>query len=160
MHSPLVEFNYEQLDRLFPFFMIINEDCKVVSVGSSFKKVTNINIGTRFQDAFVIIRPHQEVRSLDDLIKLKNELCFFNCLMDSTLTLRGQFEYYEYNKTVLFVGTPWFYSMDNVTEKQLTLSDFALHDPMMDLLHVLKTAEMASDDLKQLVKTIEKQKLN
>lgn len=159
MHSPLVEFNYEQLDRLFPFFMIINEDCKVVSVGSSFKKVTNINIGTRFQDAFVIIRPHQEVRSLDDLIKLKNELCFFNCLMDSTLTLRGQFEYYEYNKTVLFVGTPWFYSMDNVTEKQLTLSDFALHDPMMDLLHVLKTAEMASDDLKQLVKTIEKQKL-
>lgn len=159
MQANLIELNFEQFNRLFPFFLLINEKCEVISLGSSFRKVTHLMTGTRFQDAFTVTRPYIEIGTFDDLLQLQNQLCFFNCVKDQSLTFRGQFEYYPERNMMLFIGSPWFYSMDKVIEKQLTLADFALHDPMMDLLHVLKTAEMASDDLKQLVKTIEKQKV-
>lgn len=153
-----LHFEFEEFNKLFPFYLIIDSGCNVVSVGKSFLKITNIEIGAKFQELFEIRRPFTEIEEFKDLIGLVNQLVFFGSKMDSSLTFRGQFEFIKDNDSLLFVGSPWFYSMDNVREKHLTLADFAIHDPMMDLLHVLKTAEMASDDLKQLVKTIDKQK--
>ncbi len=154
--TPTFNFNYEHFNKLFPFFLLIDENCEIVSAGKSFYKLTNLVEGTKFQDVFEIRRPHVEINVFADLLNLTNQLVFFECKIDSSLLFRGQFE--SIDDSILFIGSPWFYSMDKVIEKHLTLSDFATHDPMMDLLHVLKTAEMASDDLKQLVKTIDKQK--
>lgn len=150
----------EFLNKLFPFYLLINSDCEIVSVGKSINKILNIQIGMKFQNVFEIRRPYTEIHSFEDLFKLQNQLTFFECKNDTSVNLRGQFEYIADEHKFIFVGSPWFYSMDQVREKKLTLSDFAIHDPLIDLLHILKTAEMASDDLKHLVKTIDQQKKN
>lgn len=158
MNNISIELNEDFLNKLFPFYILINADCEFVSVGKSLVKITQLPLGKKFQDVFEIRRPHTKIYSFDDLMKLNNQLTFFESITESSINLRGQFEYLADKNQMLFVGSPWFYSMDQVREKKLTLYDFAIHDPLIDLLHVLKTAEMASEDLKQLVKTIDKQK--
>ena len=55
-------------------------------------------------------------------------------------------------------GLPWFGSMEQVIERQLTIHDFAIHDPLIDLLHVLKTQEIITDEIKQLLNKVNHQK--
>jgi hypothetical protein len=72
------------------------------------------------------------------------------------MSLRGQFETIE--NSLLFVGSPWFNSMHDVVEKKLTLHDFAVHDPLIDLLHVLNNQENTSKELKELLMVVNNQK--
>ena len=48
--------------------------------------------------------------------------------------------------------------MDEVVNNKISIKDFAVHDPMIDLLHVLKTQEIVTDDLKELLNTVSTQK--
>jgi hypothetical protein len=41
-----------------------------------------------------------------------------------------------------FLGSPWFVSMEEILERKLTMHDFALNDPLVDLLHVLNNQEI------------------
>lgn len=72
------------------------------------------------------------------------------------MSLRGQFELHH--NSLLFVGSPWFNSMHEVVEKKLTLHDFAVHDPLIDLLHVLNNQENTSKELKELLTVVNNQK--
>lgn len=158
MNGQPISLSEKSLNSLFPFYILINRNGQIDCSGVSLNKIASIQIGTFFHEIFKIIRPYIEFENFSDLEKLQQQLLFIEYKQDTSILLRGQFELLEATDQLLFVGSPWFYSMDEVREKKLTLSDFAIHDPLMDLLHVLKTAEMASDDLKQLVKTIDRQK--
>ncbi|NJM78570.1 MAG: hypothetical protein HC854_01120 [Flavobacterium sp.] len=43
-------------------------------------------------------------------------------------------------------------------EKKLTLHDFAIFDPLLDLLHVLKNQEINNKELKELLDTVNSQR--
>lgn len=150
--------NNQLLNKLFPFHILINEKTELVSIGNSIKKMSSILEGNLFVNAIEITRPYTVINSFEDIKKLENQLIFFQTKCDSKILLRGQFEFLEDKNEVLFIGTPWFNSVDEVVQKHLVLSDFAIHDPLIDLLHVIKTSEMASEDLKHLIKTIDNQK--
>jgi len=158
MNGQPISISEKSLNNLFPFHILINKKGQIDCSGVSLNKIASIQVGAFFNEIFEIKRPYIEVNNFSDLEKLQQQLLFIEYKHDTSIMLRGQFELLEATEQLLFVGSPWFYSMDEVRAKKLTLSDFAIHDPLMDLLHVLKTAEMASDDLKQLVKTIDKQK--
>ncbi|MFM2145579.1 MAG: hypothetical protein RL732_415, partial [Bacteroidota bacterium] len=64
----------------------------------------------------------------------------------------------EKENMLLFIGTPWFRNMDEVRAHGLTLNDFSKSDPMVDLLHVLKTEEIVSKDAVELLAKINFQK--
>ena len=96
--------------------------------------------------------------SFDALQKIAGQQVILECLNEKQIKLRGQFEFLEQTNELLFLGSPWFGSIEEVIENNLSLNDFAYHDPMIDLLHVLKTQEITSDDLKQVLKTVNKQK--
>jgi hypothetical protein len=66
----------------------------------------------------------------ENLVSVCNQLVVI-ATTSETIDLRGQFQ--EHNGSILFVGSPWFVSMNQVTEKELTLHDFAFHDPLLDL---------------------------
>lgn len=46
--------------------------------------------------------------------------------------------------------------MDELIASNLTLHNFALHDPMIDLLHVLKTQDITMDDVQMLLRKVNK----
>ena len=150
------KFNEDSFNRLFPFYILIDDNLKIKSFGKSLAKICPlIKNSFSFTECFEISRPHLENPTFHEILFNSNQLTVIKC-KKSEMSLRGQFELID--NSLLFVGSPWFQSMHQVIEKKLTLHDFALHDPLLDLLHVLNNQENTSKELKELLTTINNQK--
>jgi PAS domain S-box len=152
------EFDDARFDRIFPFYILVGENLKVLSVGKTMEKVCPGTVGKRFVDCFEIKRPAIETSDFNSLSKITDQLVVVECIENKSIVLRGQIELDNEGIKLLFIGSPWFGSMDQVINNNLKIKDFAFHDPLIDLLHVLKTQEISNDDLKQLTKIYRKQK--
>jgi PAS domain S-box-containing protein len=149
-------FDEDSFNELFPFYFLIDSDLKIKGIGKSLAKaVPTIKLNHDFSEVFTLKRPSLETHSLASLRSLFNQLVLISTTCKG-LNLRGQFQ--KYNDSILFVGSPWFTSMDQVIEKNLRLNDFAFHDPLLDLLHVLKNQEITTLELKELLIKINNQK--
>lgn len=157
MNQPFL-FDTTQFNRLFPFYILIDRELRVNAAGSSLEKLCQIGMGDLFMNFFSIPRPYTPITSFDDLLKLPNQLIVLESKYNTNIRLRGQFEYLQTTGEILFVGSPWFGSMEQVRQHNLVIDDFAFHDPLIDLLHVLKSQEITNEDLKKLVTTFNKQK--
>jgi len=153
-----VQFNTEQFNRLFPFYLLLNEKLEIVSCGKSLKKLCPAIEGHSFTDYCQVNRPQIELTSFQSLQQLCNELVVLTLNNEFGTVLRGQFECLKDTNELLFIGSPWFGSMEQVKDSTLTIHDFAIHDPLIDLLHVLKTQEISNEDLKELLNANQQQK--
>lgn len=152
------QFSEKQFNQLFPFFLLIDRKMRIVSSGSSIAKMCGELTGKKFSDFFEVLRPETEPDRFEALLEIREQLIIIRDNKAINQLLRGQVNFIEEQDCVLFVGSPWFNSIDELKPLHLTLHDFAPHDPLIDLLHVLKTQEMATDDLKKMLHTIEKQR--
>lgn len=153
-----LEFNFgeDSFNTLFPFFILVDSSLAVKGIGKSLAKICpTVQVEDNFFDNFTIERPFLEKASYKDLIDNIDQLIILKFKKDQT-PLRGQFQLVE--GAVLFVGTPWFISMEEVLERKLTMNDFALNDPLIDLLHVLNNQEITAQELKETLKTVNNQK--
>jgi PAS domain S-box-containing protein len=83
---------------------------------------------------------------------MKDEMFFLEVnTLSKVVNLRGQFEYLADNNQLIFLGSPWLHSIDEVAENQLLMGDFATHDASIDLLHVLQSKAIAESDTRQLI---------
>jgi len=150
------QFDVSSFNKLFPFYILINADLNVESSGDSVRKlVPNLIEKSKFLDAFSIIRPFIEKVDANNFAEIVSQLVTMKAVNKDSIILRGQFQ--KYDKYFLFVGSPWFVSMEAVTNNKLKLNDFATHDPLIDLLHVLKAQELTNQDLKELIDKINEQ---
>lgn len=156
--SQVFQFNQDQFNHLFPFYLLIDKEMKMRSVGKSIEKLCALNVDDFFGKYFIVPRPLTSVNHFQDLVQLKNQLVVIENIQNKEIVIRGQFEYLESSEEVLFIGSPWFNSVEQVSGSNLTINDFAYHDPLIDLLHVLKTRDITNDDLKKLVHSFNKQK--
>lgn len=157
MRSPF-SFDEAAFNRLFPFFMLINKDLEVIYMGRSVAKLYDLKKKVPLRNHFSIPRPFTPLDHFNEVIALQNQMVILQPVSDQKPPLRGQLEYLESTEEILFVGSPWFDSVEKVLENHLLLDDFARHDSMIDLLHILKSQEITTDDLKQLLNTVNKQK--
>ena len=153
-----ISFGSSQFDRIFPFYILINSQMVVESNGKTIEKLFPGTIGKSFSENFIIKRPEVPKMDYNSLQSLMNQLVVIECNDLRKTSLRGQFELISEGNLILFIGSPWYGSIEQVIENQLRLDDFAYHDPMIDLLHVLKTQEITNEELKKLLQTINKQK--
>ena len=147
-------FQQEQFDRLFPFFILADRHLIIQAYGTSLEKIFPDLKGEKLTEHITVSRPSYPKIQFEDFKALTNQIVILECGNAKKTTLRGQVEIFEHTNQVLFIGSPWFASIEEVTENKLTLHDFAYHDPMIDLLHVLKTQEITNEDLKELVKRV------
>jgi len=154
----IAKFEESQFNRIFPFYILINKDLIIVSTGITLEKIFPETSNTPFFKNYHIIRPEISSEDFYSLQSLTNQLIILECHNHQLTTLRGQFEWLNETNQLLFIGSPWFYSMEQIIENKLSLKDFAIHDPMVDLLHVLKTQEITTEDLKNVLITVNKQK--
>lgn len=150
-------FNTNQLTKLFPFYILIDTGMRIISCGKSLEKIYAGCNNKIFNEQFIVKRPFTEAPDIAALNGLVNQLIVLEARDNETI-LRGQFELLEESNNILFIGSPWFGSIEQVKENHLTLHDFAFHDPLIDLLHVLKTQEIGNNELKELLSTINQQK--
>ena len=147
-------------NNLFPFYILINKDLKLESTGKSLDKIFPIIKDKKFTESFSIIRPELSNISLDSIQSITNKLIIIQCHNKQKTILRGQIEYLKENNQLLFLGSPWMKSMEEVIDNHLTLNDFAFHDPLIDLLNVFKTLEITNQDLKELLISLQKAELD
>lgn len=151
-------FNTASFNTLFPFYLLLRaEDLTVKCYGKSISKILpSLTQNALFSDFFTINRPKLETITPSTIVEIMNQLVVFTTIDDASITLKGQFIIHE--DCYLFVGTPWFQSMENVTAKKLTIDDFAVFDPLLDLLHVLKNQEINNAELIELLQMVNSQR--
>ena len=151
------EFNLVSFNKLFPFYLLIDKDLTIIRFGESlFKLIPDIKENSSFTEVFRIKRPNHNKIDKNTFFSLYSQLVIIESIEKKPIILRGQFQ--DYKDFILFVGSPWFVTTDEMKEKNLKLNDFAIHDPLFDLLHLLKNQENSNEDLKQLIVKIEEQK--
>ncbi len=153
-----VSFDSSQFDRIFPFYIRMNQQLVIESNGKTIEKLFPGIVGKSFSENFILKRPELSDLSFESLLTALNQIVIIDCKNPRRTMLRGQLELLPESNDILFIGSPWFGSMEQVIENELRLDDFACHDPMIDLLHVLKTQEITTDELKKLLQTVNRQK--
>ena len=147
--------NNEELNNLFPFYILLNQEGKIISIGQSLKKLFPISKKEDyFNNSWTI-----ELPSLTSIAEISTKkLTIISNNSNSSLKFKGQFEKIEDSNQLIFIGSPWFQNTDQLIENNLTISNFAIHDSMFDLLHVLKKNEIANNELKEIVNQLNTQK--
>ena len=157
MHQKNFTFNEAFFNKIFPFYILLDESLHIKCFGKSIAKlVPELHQKPAFSDIFKIIRPYVEEISTESFNKSLEQLVIISAKEPSEITLRGQFEPME--NGYIFLGSPWFVSINDVIDNNLTLNDFAFHDPLLDILHISKNQEINYKELKELLETVNQQR--
>lgn len=148
----------EQFNSIFPFYILISREMIIESAGRTMKKIFPGITGKQFQKHYRILRPFFDKPDYETLKSLNGQLLVIECFNERKNNLRGQIDVIPETGQLLFIGSPWFNTIEEITENNLSLHDFAFHDSTTDLLHVMKTHEHTNDDLKFLLRTVSRQK--
>jgi PAS domain S-box-containing protein len=152
-------FSKKSFERLFPFYIEVDNNFNIINYGKSMAKLLpEIKEIKYFNDLFSITRPTIEKFTKTNRNFVYGQLIIFESKHKKKLFFRGQFEK-QYNNMV-FIGSPWFETVEEISNHKLSLNDFALHDPIIDLLHVTKSKEIVNNELKELLEKINEQKKN
>ena len=151
-------FNAQILEELFPFFINIKQDLSITLVGKSLRKI--IPEAISFEDTFEFIRPRLGIEyKFDSILKFKDQVFILQIKnLSYPIKLKGQFVFDSINNTLLFCGSPWIISDEDFIKSNLYISDFALHDAVLDLLQITTALRMEFNDKAILNSEIEKQK--
>jgi PAS domain S-box-containing protein len=135
--------------RAFPFHLACDDELRVVQIGESLARIApDVRPGTPIQRVFVSARPACDL-SHDFLLSRAETLLLLEH-RESRIPFRGQFLRTEGPAGWVFLGSPWFSSAEALEAAGLTLNDFALHDPIAELLLVGQTQRMSIADLSVL----------
>ncbi|OYU79731.1 MAG: hypothetical protein CFE23_12560 [Flavobacterium sp. BFFFF1] len=150
------KFGEESFNKLFPYFILIDSSLTLTTFGRSLPKIyPELKPGTLFTDAFRVKKPQITNNSFKEFSSFIGQLVVIESVVDG-MVLRGQLE--SHDGQLLFVGSPWFNSMNEVAERNLTINDFSISDPLLDLLHVMKNLEISAQELKETLITINNQR--
>lgn len=150
-------FNPGEFENIFPFFIVINENMGIYSLGPSIKKILK-STPISFTDTFELERPKLNEINFNALKELNHQLIFLQIKTIKNLVYRGQIEFLSAENKILIIGAPWFITTQDLKNSGLALNDFPANNPMIDMLHVLKTQEIANDELKELLTKADQQK--
>lgn len=142
----------EQVAELFPFHLVLGPRATILQIGASLRKLLpDVRTGSPLAEFFFIDRP---VGFDFDHLQDKTNLLFILRGKSKDVRLRGQMLPSASGGQVVFLGSPWLPEPGSLKTSGLTLTDFALHDPMPELLQVVQTHRLGMDDLKRLTERL------
>ena len=153
-----INLSSKQFNKLFPFHILIDNELKIKGVGNSFLKICTLPIDSSFFSYLGFIRPQIIEQTFDEIKKLQDQLIIISPNEKTELQFRGQVEYLEDINSLLFVISPWFSSVEKLKQHNISLNDFAIHDSLIDILHVFSVQEISNRDAKELLEKVQTQK--
>lgn len=139
-----------QAERIFPFFLSLDEALRVTDFGSRLGKLCpRLTIGSDATESFTLRQPPDIPFTREALSSELNRLVVLESKDNPLLKLRGQWVAHE--NTLNFIGSPWIVSTEDLDRLNLSLNDFAIHDPVIDLVQLLQSNTMAMSDIQELV---------
>lgn len=131
MVTPVFSFGSEQLNRLFPFYLLIDHDLQIIAHGRSISKLCHIEDGASLTAHFIINPPIPQP-DFDSVKHAGSNDIFLHAINDESVILKGRFEYLSAQKQLLFIGTPYVSSADEMAAHHFNKNDFAYHDSLYD----------------------------
>ncbi len=149
----------EQFERIFPFYLEFDSSLRVTRVGPSLKRLADCApqemVGLSVEQIFNFVRPHQDWSV--ELLLASKEIVFVVELRVRPIKLRGQIVT-QPGGGFVFLGAPWATSLEELKDAGISLfTDFAVHDPTVDLLHLVQLQRMTQEDQGRLVERLSTQ---
>lgn len=142
------------MDNLFPFYILMDAELKVLNHGHSVEKSFGITKGTALLDTFEVERPFG-VSNFHDIVKHRDSPFVFNYLKNSSLKLRGQVVYEPSFNHLCFLGTPLLRSLEDLELLNITFSDLPVHDSIGPHILSMQVQNSALNDLKKVAEKIQ-----
>ena len=155
---PEISFNKDQLDVLFPFHFVLDRSLTIVQTGRSMLKLCPGMVGCSFRDHFRFKRPAFEIKyTFESISSYSKQVFIFELYrMDHPLCMRGQVMFI--NDHLFFVGSPWIVESEDFDLHNLRINDFAIHDPVTDMVQLLRAKQLSFQDVQILANNLKDQR--
>ncbi len=137
-----ISFNHQQFNQLFPFHIRINEWGNICGYGKTIQKMIGLKNEAAFFNYFSFVETTTAIDSYELMKQHLNELVVIDTKTDPSIQLRGQLIFTENNHEIIFMGSPSFTSLKEIEDRNLSVHDFAIQNPLIDLLLVLEKKEI------------------
>ena len=139
----------EQFAAAFPFHFALDLNLNLLQVGPSLRRICpDFKPGVSLAHIFNAVRPMGTI-SLDWIQNHRNQAFLLEAVTRS-LVLRGEFMPLPGQDILMFLGSPWFRDSSESVAIGLRSEDFAIHDPMADMLQIFGGTKVALADAKNL----------
>lgn len=154
---PTIGLTTEQFEGAFPFYFALDAQLRLRAFGPSLAKIApELTAGENASKYLEIIRPHVpwDRPSLEGA----HDRLFLLKLIHSSISLRGEIIADSVNGGLLFMGAPWLTNPSEIPTLGLRFDDFAVHDPIVDLLQIVQAKSAALSDAEELALKLSRQK--
>lgn len=134
------------IERLFPFYLLLDAQLHIVQAGQSLKKIIGDCIDKPFTNYFTFLRPGLGIRyHIDSILQFENQIFILKgSIGHQDFRLKGQVV--RSDKHILFCGSPWITSESDFIRLGLKVTDFAIHDSTIDMMQNLRVLDLALMD--------------
>jgi signal transduction histidine kinase/ActR/RegA family two-component response regulator/HPt (histidine-containing phosphotransfer) domain-containing protein len=154
-NAPTVRISIDDVASVFPFHVAFDGSLTIVQIGPSLAKLApGITVGHPLAEHFTIESPAQAEFST---LRAHQSTLVVLRIIEKNVLVRGQLLRPD-DRSTLFLCSPWVTSTFELQRLGLSLSDFALHDPMSDLLQVLQAQDSTLSDVRKLVSKLSAQR--
>jgi PAS domain-containing protein len=149
LKSQNIQLTQSNFGNLFPFFIIFDNSLKIITIGPSTQKLLGDIKGNFFGDLFKLIRPTLSIKMEFESMKEHLDTIVIVESIEHPLKtrLRGQFIFEEHSNEIIFINSPWINQISELSYLDLLISDFAIHDTMIDTLQLVRSKELVNNDL-------------
>lgn len=141
----------------FPFHIAVDRELRILQTGRSLQRLIPAAApGTQLADVFRL-QPSGEPLDFGQLVQQPNLLVILE-EMATGVRLRGQVLPVPDQQAAVFLGSPWFIDIAELQASGLSFADFAVHDPIVDLLQVLHYTNISLNDAKRLAADLAEQR--
>ncbi len=144
--------NSPVFEKLFPFFVRIDKHMKILNSGTSMKKMVGNIDGKSFNEVFKFIRPSLSIRyEFGSLLGHQDIIIILESVELLLKTrFRGQFVFFPEHEEIIYINSPWITNNIDLNFHNLLISDFAVHDTIIDTLQLLQSKEIVNDDMRRV----------
>jgi PAS domain S-box-containing protein len=140
---------------IFPFHLAFDRHLAITRIGASLQRLCpHWRPGLRLDQAVRLERPRIDLNF--ETLAASQHLLFVLADSEQRFRLRGQLVPLEPDE-LLFLGSPWLTEPGAIKALGLSIDDFALHDPVIDLLQLLQSQRAAVADLRKLTDKLSRQ---
>ncbi|MBE9044251.1 response regulator [Pleurocapsales cyanobacterium LEGE 10410] len=148
----------ELLNSIFPFHLVFDSNLRIVQVGKVLARLyPQITFGNLLEDHFVLDRPN--ISLTFELICQKTRSLFLLKSLVNNMPLKGQMIFVKEQNLMFFLCSPWITDLKSLKSFNLSLKDFATHDPVVDYLFLIQAQNTALSDSRNLTEKLTEQKI-
>ena len=148
----MISLNHSELEKLFPFYVRIGKDLRIISAGKSIRKIIGNVDGRSFEEIFKFVRPSMSIEYDFQSMKRHQDIIIILESVEFPIKIRfrGQYIFRETENEIIYLNSPWVKDSDDLRFHNLLVSDFALHDTITDNLQLLQSKQIVNEDMKKI----------